>query len=73
MAIEGNDIAFGIVIAYYYNIGLSYTTGPAQWRAPIASQGAIILAQIAWTMLLLGSLRWLIKRMSFLKSHNERC
>lgn len=29
VAIEGNLIAFGIVIAYYYNIGLSYTTGPA--------------------------------------------
>ena len=30
VAIEGNLIAFGIVLAYYYNIGMSYTTGPAQ-------------------------------------------
>lgn len=59
MAIEGNLIAFGIVIAYYYNIGMSYTTGPAQWRAPIASQGAIILAQVVWTYLLPESPRWL--------------
>ncbi|KAL8870827.1 MAG: hypothetical protein Q9174_003216 [Haloplaca sp. 1 TL-2023] len=61
VAIEGNLIAFGIVIAYYYNIGMSYTTGPAQWRAPIASQGAIIIAQVAWTYFLPESPRWLTK------------
>ncbi len=60
VAIKGNHIAFGIVIAYCYNIDLSYATGPALWRAPLASQGAIISAQIGWTMLLLGSLRSLI-------------
>jgi len=38
VAIEGDLIAFAIVIAYYYNIGLYYATGPAQWNAPIASQ-----------------------------------
>jgi len=73
VAIGGNLIAFAIVIAYYYNIGLSYTTSPAQWRALIASQGAIILAQIAWTALLSESPRWHIKHVSFLKSHNKRC
>ncbi|KAI4264671.1 MAG: hypothetical protein L6R38_000164 [Xanthoria sp. 2 TBL-2021] len=61
VAIEGNLIAFGIVIAYYYNIGMSYTTGPAQWRAPIASQSAIIIARIAWCYLLPESPRWLTK------------
>lgn len=59
VAIERNLIAFGIDIAYYYNIGMSYKTGPAQWRAPIASQGAIIIAQVAWCYLLPESPRWL--------------
>ena len=62
VSIEGNLIALGIVVAYYYNIGMSYTTGAAQWRAPIASQGFIIILQIFWTMLLPESPRWLTKR-----------
>jgi MFS family permease len=64
VAIEGNLIALGIVIAYYFNIGLSYTTGPVQWRTPIAAQGIIILAQIGWVYLLPESPRWLTKRAS---------
>jgi len=62
VAIEGNLIAFGIVLAYYYNIGMSYASnGAAQWRAPIATQGVIILAQVAWTYILPESPRWLTK------------
>ncbi|KAI9815140.1 MAG: hypothetical protein M1827_002983 [Pycnora praestabilis] len=61
VALEGNLIAFGIVVAYYYNIGLSYITGPAQWRAPIASQGVIIIAQILVVLVLPESPRWLTK------------
>lgn len=51
-------ITFGIVIAYQYNIGTSYTSGPPQWRAPIASQGAVITAQVAWRSLLPETPRW---------------
>lgn len=58
----GNLIAFGIVIALYINIGLSYTTGPVQWRTPIAIQGIFIILQVVWTRLLPESPRWLIKR-----------
>lgn len=61
VAIAGNLIAFGIVIANYINIGLSYTTGPVQWRTPIAIQGIFIILQIIWTLFLPESPRWLIK------------
>lgn len=60
MAIEGN------LIAYYYDIGMPYTTGLAQWRAPIASQRAVIIAQMEWCHLLPESPRWHIQcRFSF--------
>ena len=40
---------------------MSYTTGPAQWRAPMASQGALIIAQVFWTYFLPESPGWLTK------------
>ncbi|KAL1988465.1 hypothetical protein VTN96DRAFT_9520 [Rasamsonia emersonii] len=67
VAIQGNLIALGIIIAYYFNIGLSYTTGAVQWRTPIAAQGVFILAQVAWVYLLPESPRWLTKH----KRHGE--
>lgn len=63
VAIAGNLIAFGIVIAYYVNIGLSHTSGALQWRTPIALQGIFIVGQLAWTIMLPESPRWLAKRM----------
>ena len=62
MSVAGNLIAFGIIIAYYINIGLSYTTGPVQWRTPIALQGIFIILQLFWMAFLPESPRWLIKR-----------
>ncbi|OQV09483.1 hypothetical protein CLAIMM_13601 [Cladophialophora immunda] len=61
VSIAGNLIAFGIIIAYYFNIGLSYTSGPVQWRLPIAFQGVFIILQLIWTKFLPESPRWLIK------------
>jgi MFS family permease len=62
VATAGNLIAFGIVIAYYVNIGLSYTGGALQWRTPIALQGIFIILQVLWTWLLPESPRWLTQR-----------
>ncbi|CAH0033265.1 unnamed protein product [Clonostachys rhizophaga] len=59
VAIEGNLIAFGIVIAYYFNIGMSYTSGAVQWRLVIAFQAVFIALQVFWTYLLPESPRWL--------------
>lgn len=50
------------MIAYYFNIALSYTTGPVQWRTPIAAQGLFIIAQAVWVYGLPESPRWLAKR-----------
>ncbi|KAH6986655.1 general substrate transporter [Ilyonectria destructans] len=61
VAIQGNLIAFGIVLAYYFNIALSYTSGALQWRTPIAAQGILILAQFLWVYYLPESPRWLTK------------
>lgn len=62
VAIEGNLIAFGIVLAYYFNIGMSYTTGPVQWRLVIAFQLVIIIFQVLWTMMFPEFPRWLSQR-----------
>ncbi|GAM33607.1 hypothetical protein TCE0_011f00630 [Talaromyces pinophilus] len=62
VGIEGNLIAFGIVMAYYFNIGMSYTTGPVQWRLVIAFQVVIIFFQVLWTAVLPESPRWLSTR-----------
>ena len=62
VSIEANLIAFGIVFAYYFNIGMSYTSGALQWRTPIAFQGIFIIAQFVWIWFLPESPRWLTKR-----------
>ncbi|KAK5192728.1 hypothetical protein LTR99_010394 [Exophiala xenobiotica] len=62
VAIEGNLIAFGIVIAYYFTIGMTYASGPIQWRLVIAAQLIIIFFQVIWTMNLPESPRWLTAR-----------
>lgn len=62
VSIEANLIAFGIVFAYYFNIGMSYTSGAVQWRTPIAFQGIFIIAQFVWVWFLPESPRWLTKR-----------
>lgn len=62
VAVQGNLIAFGIIIAYYFNIGMSYATGPVQWRLVIAFQIAIIILQVLWTWLLPESPRWLAQQ-----------
>ena len=64
VAIEGNLIAFGIVVAYYLNIGMSYASGPVQWRFVIAFQIVIIFFQVLLTLMLPESPRWLSMRMS---------
>lgn len=64
VAAEGSLIAFGIVIASYFNIGMYYTSGPAVWRAPIATQLVFIVVQVFLTVILPESPRWLTKRRS---------
>ncbi|CAM1500395.1 Fc.00g095570.m01.CDS01 [Cosmosporella sp. VM-42] len=61
VAAEGTLIAFGIVLASYYNIGMYFTTGPAVWRAPIASQLIFIIVQVILVWILPESPRWLTK------------
>ncbi|KAJ5011661.1 general substrate transporter [Colletotrichum sp. SAR 10_99] len=63
VSVEGNLIAFGIVIAYFFNIGMSYLPSktPAEWRVPIAFQGVFIISQVALVFLLPESPRWLTK------------
>lgn len=71
VAIEGNLIAFGIVIAYYLNIGMSYASGPVQWRFVIAFQIVIIFFQVLLTLMLPESPRWLSMRMLPIFCHGE--
>ncbi|KAF5009444.1 hypothetical protein FDECE_4326 [Fusarium decemcellulare] len=63
VSVEGNLIAFGIVVAYFFNIGMSYlpSKNPAEWRVPIAFQGVFIISQIVLVIFLPESPRWLTK------------
>ncbi|CAK7200341.1 hypothetical protein SEUCBS139899_003032 [Sporothrix eucalyptigena] len=61
VAAEGTLIAFGIVIASYFNIGMYFASGPVVWRAPIAAQLIFIIVQVALTVILPESPRWLTK------------
>lgn len=65
-SVEGNLIAGGVVVAYFFMIGMSYlpVTNPVVWRLPIAFQAVFIIAQAALLLVLPESPRWLAKRMS---------
>ncbi|KAE8367726.1 putative transcription factor TFIIIB complex subunit Brf1 [Aspergillus caelatus] len=55
-------VGVGIVVAYWFDYGMSYVEGPVNWRLPIACQ--IIFALIV-TVMVLGlpeSPRWLYRR-----------
>jgi len=69
VAVEGSLIAFGIVIACYFNIGMYYANGPVVWRTPIAAQLIFIIAQVALVVILPESPRWLSKRELRLRKH----
>lgn len=62
VAAEGSLIAFGIVIASYFNIGMYFVNGPVVWRAPIAAQMVFILVQFFLVAILPESPRWLARR-----------
>ncbi|RAK93772.1 general substrate transporter [Aspergillus costaricaensis CBS 115574] len=63
VSVEGNLIAGGIVVAYFFNIGMSYLppSNPVEWRVPIAFQGVFIIAQVLLVYVLPESPRWLTK------------
>jgi hypothetical protein len=73
VAIEGNLIAFGIVIASYFNIGMSYASGAVQWRLVIAFQIVFIFLQVFWVFLLPESPRWLSQSMFVSKTLLRLC
>ncbi|KAE8358133.1 general substrate transporter [Aspergillus caelatus] len=63
VSVEGNLIAAGVVVAYFFNIGVSYLppTDPVNWRLPIAFQVVFIVAQVGLVFFLPESPRWLAK------------
>ncbi|OJJ02059.1 hypothetical protein ASPVEDRAFT_132485 [Aspergillus versicolor CBS 583.65] len=64
VSVEGNLIAGGVVVAYFFNIGMSYLSpyNPVQWRLPIAFQALFIVLQVFLVFFLPESPRWLAKR-----------
>ncbi|KAF8153924.1 general substrate transporter [Crassisporium funariophilum] len=51
---------FGLVIAYWLDYGMSFVSGPAQWRLPIGFQAVFALLLLLQGMVLPDSPRWLI-------------
>lgn len=51
---------FGVMMSYWVDFGMSYVTGPAQFRFPIALQTLFALVTIAFMAFLPESPRWLL-------------
>ena len=41
-------VGVGIVIAYWFDYGMSFTTGPIAWRLPIACQMIFAIVRALW-------------------------
>ncbi|EIW74800.1 general substrate transporter [Coniophora puteana RWD-64-598 SS2] len=50
----------GLVIAYWLDYGMSFVSGPAQWRLPVGFQAFFALCLLFQAMTLPDSPRWLI-------------
>ncbi|KAH9888029.1 general substrate transporter [Cubamyces lactineus] len=48
----------GLVIAYWLDYGMSYVSGPAQWRLPIGFQAVFALCLLLQVLVLPDSPRW---------------
>lgn len=59
VSIEMHLIALGIVIANFFDIGMSYVSGHIQWRLPIGFQIVFMLISGSLTIVLPESPRWL--------------
>lgn len=52
----------GLVIAYWLDYGMSFVSGPAQWRLPVGFQAFFAVCLLLQGMVLPDSPRWLIAR-----------
>ncbi|KAJ0110215.1 hypothetical protein J7T55_000647 [Diaporthe amygdali] len=52
-------IGIGIVVAYWFNFGMSFVGGPIAWRLPIALQAGMAIGVIILVFALPESPRWL--------------
>ncbi|TFK56247.1 general substrate transporter [Heliocybe sulcata] len=50
----------GLVIAYWLDYGMSFVSGPAQWRLPVGFQAFFALCLLLQGMMLPDSPRWLL-------------
>lgn len=62
ICIEASTIAFGTVIAYWIDFGLSYVDNSVSWRVPIALQMIFAVCLVIGVLLLPESPRWLISQ-----------
>ncbi|RPB20253.1 general substrate transporter [Terfezia boudieri ATCC MYA-4762] len=62
ICIEGGTIAFGTLISYWLNFGVSYTNSDVVWRFPIAFQVLFALIIIIGMTFLPESPRWLLSK-----------
>ncbi|KAG0636364.1 general substrate transporter [Tuber brumale] len=62
ICIEGGSIAFGTLISYWLNYGVSFAGGDLVWRLPISFQVVFALIIIAGMTALPESPRWLLSK-----------
>ncbi|TKA73540.1 hypothetical protein B0A49_07712 [Cryomyces minteri] len=61
VSLQGTITIVGLCIAYWMDYGLSFVSGPVQWRLPIAFQGLFAIGLLFQILPLPDSPRWLIE------------
>lgn len=64
ICIEGGSIAFGTLISYWLNYGVSFTNSDVVWRFPIAFQILFAIIMIVGMLFLPESPRWYVAVLS---------
>ncbi|KAJ5959367.1 uncharacterized protein N7479_006517 [Penicillium vulpinum] len=66
-------VGIGIVIAYWFDFGMSYVGGPIAWRLPIAAQIIFALVVVILVIGLPESPRWLYKHGKYEEAMETLC
>ncbi|KAL2354297.1 general substrate transporter [Cryomyces antarcticus] len=61
VSLQGTITIVGLCVAYWMDYGLSFVSGPVQWRLPIAFQGLFAIGLLFQILPLPESPRWLIE------------
>lgn len=62
LSMQGTITIVGLCIAYWLDFGMSYVSGPSQWRLPISFQAFFAICLVVQMLPLPETPRWLIEK-----------